>query len=83
VPSRGLTLRLGGELAILEPEPITLGVKRTEGADLALASVGVTSDAISSSPEMADAAEATVVAWVLVERSEDSETDSVSGSWSW
>jgi len=84
VPMRGLmTLRLGGELATLDPEPMTLGVKRTEGADLGLVSVGVTSDAMSSSSDPIEAAEATVVAWVLVERSEDSETDSVSGSCSW
>jgi hypothetical protein len=49
VPSRGLIRVLGGELATLEPEPTTLGVKRTEGADLGLVSVGVTSDAMSLS----------------------------------
>lgn len=78
MPRRGLTRRLGGELATLEPEPMTLGVKRTEGADLGFVSVGVTSDAMSSSSEWVEVAEATVVAWVVDERSDDSETDSVS-----
>jgi hypothetical protein len=72
-------LRLGGiELTTLEPDPITLGVKRTDGADLVLVSVGVTSLAHES-----EVAETTVVAWVVDERSEDSEADSVSGSRSW
>jgi hypothetical protein len=57
--------------------PTTLGVKRTEGADLVLvlASVQVTSLAPES-----EGVEMTVVACVVEDRSEDSETDSVSGS---
>jgi hypothetical protein len=57
---------------------MTLGVKWTEGADLVLVSVGVTSLAPES-----DGDEMMVVASVVEDRSEDSETDSVSGSVVW
>jgi hypothetical protein len=70
-------LRAGGTELTALSEPMTLGVKRTEGVDLVLVSVGVTSLAPES-----DGNEMTVVAWVVEERSEDSETDSVSGSMS-
>jgi hypothetical protein len=58
---------------------MTLGVKRTEGVDLVLVvSVGV----MSLAQEFAGD-EMMVVAWVVEDRSEDSETDSVSMSPSW
>lgn len=78
IPSLGLALRGGGDEVTLDvSDPLTLGVKRTwDTEDLVVgASVGVT-----SLPSESERAEATVVACVVVESSEDSETDSVSAS---
>jgi hypothetical protein len=66
------------ELATLS-EPMTLGVKRTEGVGLATVSVGVTSLAPESEGD-----EMMVVASVVDDKSDVSETaDSVSGSVLW
>jgi len=85
-----LGLAGGDELATLELEPITLGVKRTEGADLtvfatdlAMVSVSVSSLAqdSSSDDDIVDDMDTTVVASVVEERSDVSEmADSVSRS---
>lgn len=68
------------ELTTLDEEPITLGVKRTEGVLVPVLARVLASVVVTSLSQDSEDSEMTVVASVVDESSEVEETDSVSGS---
>lgn len=68
------------ELMTLDEEPITLGVKRTEGVLVPVLARVLASVVVTSLSQDSEDSEMTVVASVVDESSEVEETDSVSGS---